>query len=302
MSVFADRLLLLCLFVIAGNLTIPPGVSLRGTYRAVPSHSMANKAKWQGQSLRDGSILIPTGGRGSNGCNSTTDDLDCMTAFITITQNAAVQGLVVYYAEQETTAQPVPYPWTFRLGGIFDQHYSNNAALMDVEVIGSWNCIAAVQAGRHYIARVQGQPLNIGVFVDKIYDIGRIEDVHFVADFSQAAPLIYHQTTFGRAFIFGRSDWEYVFNTFAYAYAVGYQFIARSQGGTNGNFLGIGADASNNVSVLVEQSHPYGILITNGEFTSFCDQGVHNSAHPHHFCRPHTPSIAPVHVRTLASD
>ena len=64
------------LFVIAGNLTVPPGVSLRGTYRAVPSHSMANKAKWQGQSLRDGSILIPTGGRGSN---CTVHSVHCCT-------------------------------------------------------------------------------------------------------------------------------------------------------------------------------------------------------------------------------
>ncbi len=32
---------------------------------------------------------------------------------------------------------------------------------------------------RHYIARIQGQPLNIGVFIDSTYDIGRIENVHF---------------------------------------------------------------------------------------------------------------------------
>lgn len=74
--------------------------------------------------------------------------------------------------------------------------------------------------------------------------------------FSQAAPLIYHQTTFGRAFVFGRADWEYVLNTFAYGYAVGYHFINRPEGSTNGNFAGIGADACNNASILVEQLHP----------------------------------------------
>jgi hypothetical protein len=79
-------------------------------------------------------------------------------------------------------------------------------------------------------ARVQGQPLNIGIFVDQIEDIGRVEDVHFVPWFSESPPLIYHQTTFGRAFIFGRADWEYVFNTFAYAYAIGYHFVNRPTG------------------------------------------------------------------------
>jgi len=39
----------------------------------------------------------------------------------------------------------------------------------------------------------------------------------------------------------------------------------------NGNFLGIGADLMTNASVLVEQSQPMGLLITNGEFTAFCD-------------------------------
>ena len=40
------------------------------------------------------------------------------------------------------------------------------------------------------------------------------------------------------AFVFGRSDWEYVFNTFAFAYAIGYHFIERETGSMNGNFLG----------------------------------------------------------------
>ena len=36
-------------------------------------------------------------------------------------------------------------------------------------MLGCWNCVAAVYAGRHYIARVQGQALNVGVFVDRTH-------------------------------------------------------------------------------------------------------------------------------------
>lgn len=225
------------LYVLAGQLTIPPGVSLTGSYRIVPSHDLRGH-----QSITDGTVLIPTGGRGSIGCKpdpeSVEPDLDCTDAFITIAENALVQGLVVWYKEQERVATPVPYPWTFYLGDpkkVYNSGSSaDNAAIMDVEVLGCWNCIAAVEAHRHYIARIQGHPINIGVFVDATYDIGRIEDVHFNPWYSDGHPFYWWQTTHGRAFIFGRSDWEYVFNTFAFAYAIGYHFIQRETGSMNG--------------------------------------------------------------------
>lgn len=245
------------LYRFSGNLTVPSGVTLRGSYQTVPSHDLRSH-----QRPDDGTVLIPTGGRGEP-C-----DINCTSAFISLPANAGVKGLVIWYDEQETVQLPVPYPWTFFLKGA-------NAWVQDVEMLGSWNGIAAVAAHRHYIARVQGQPISIGVFVDETYDIGRIEDVHFNPWFSSSSPFVHYQTTHGRAFVFGRSDWEYVFNTFAFGYAIGYHFIERGTGSMNGNFVGIGMDLATNASVQVEQSQPYGILITNGEFTAFCDAPSH---------------------------
>jgi hypothetical protein len=82
--------------------------------------------------------------------------------------------------------------------------------------------------------------MNVGVFVDQTYDIGRIEvtanragrpasgcgsrafcqDVHFNPWYSVDTGFMSWQVTRGRAFVFGRSDWEYVFNTFAFACAL----------------------------------------------------------------------------------
>ena len=59
------------------------------------------------------------------------------------------------------------------------------------------------------------------------------------------------QTTYGRGFVFARSDWEYILNTFSFAYAIGYHFIESSTGAMNGNFVGIGADYCCNVSILM---------------------------------------------------
>jgi hypothetical protein len=67
------------------------------------------------------------------------------------------------------------------------------------------------------------------------------------------------------AFEFGRTDWEYVLNTFCFGAKVGYKFVQTPHGTVNGNFLGIGADWCER-AILVEQSQGPGLLITNGEF------------------------------------
>jgi hypothetical protein len=72
----------------------------------------------------------------------------------------------------------------------------------------------------------------------------------------------------GEAFIFGRTDWQYVLNTFCYGYNIGYKFIQTKAGVCNGNFLGIGADDCY-TALEVEQCSPIGLLISNGEFVSF---------------------------------
>jgi hypothetical protein len=110
--------------------------------------------------------------------------------------------------------------------------------------------------------------LRRGVYVDSIYDIGRIENVHFNPWWSTKPKLFQWQMQNGEAFIFARTDWQYVFNTFCFGYNVGYKFAKTKAGVCNGNFLGIGADDCY-TAVLVEDSAPFGILISNGEFVSF---------------------------------
>ena len=38
--------------------------------------------------------------------------------------------------------------------------HGNNAAVTDIECLNCWNAVRAVAAARHYIARIQGQPIN----------------------------------------------------------------------------------------------------------------------------------------------
>ena len=237
-------------YLLAQALTIPDGVTLRGSYTCVPSH-VGLKQHGGSQPGDDGTALFVTADRGH----------EDGTPFLTINTNSSVAGLTIYYPEQVVDDVPVAYPWTIAMRG-------KNPAVFDVELLNPYQGIDASKNERHNVRNITGQPIRRGLWVDAIYDIGRIENVHFNPWWNSHGKVYQFQTENGEAFIFGRADWEYVLNTFAFGYHTGYKFVHTPTGECNGNFLGIGADDCNR-AVLVEQSAPYGLLIANAEFTSF---------------------------------
>ena len=237
-------------YLLKGTLNIPNGVSLRGSFSCVPSHN-GIRDRGQPKPGEDGSALFVTAGEGREEGQP----------LLTLNTNSSVSGLTVYYPNQVLDGKPVPYPWAIAMRG-------KNPAAFHLELLNPYQGIDASHNERHNIRNITGQPLRRGIWVDAIYDIGRIENVHFNPWWNSHGAVYQWQTANGEAFIFGRADWEYVLNTFCFGYRVGYKFIETNTGKCNGNFLGIGADDCNR-AVLVEQSAPYGLLIANGEFTSF---------------------------------
>ena len=237
-------------YLFRGHLNVPPAVTLRGVWESVPSHNGIRDAGLP-KPTDDGTTLLVTEGAGS----------EDGTPFITLNTNSTLKGVVLYYPDQNPAEVPQPYPWAIALRG-------KNPAVLDVELLNPFQGIDATHNERHLIRNVQGQPLRRGIYVDSIYDIGRIENVHFNPWWSLQPKVRQWQMDNGEAFIFGRSDWQYVLNTFCFGYRVGYKFVESKTGVCNGNFLGVGADDCQR-AVLVEQSAPMGLLITNGEFVSF---------------------------------
>ena len=231
-------------------LYIPEGVTLRGSFGCVASHT-GMRDHGQTKPGDDGTVLLVTAGRGNEDGKP----------FITLNTNSSLAGLTIYYPNQVTDAAPIAYPWSIAMRG-------KNPAAFDLELLNPYQGIDASNNERHNVRNICGQPLRRGILVDAIYDIGRIENVHFNPWWNGRSAVYQWQTQNGEAFIFGRADWEYVLNTFCFGYHVGYKFVRTGTGECNGNFLGIGADDCNR-AVLVEQSAVYGLLITNGEFTSF---------------------------------
>ena len=237
-------------YFFAGHLNVPAAVTLRGIWESVPSHVGIRDAGGD-KPTDDGTTFLVTESAGQ----------EEGPAFLTLHDNSTLKGVVLYYPRQDPAAEPQAYPWAIALRG-------KNPAVLAVELLNPYNGIDASQNERHLIRDVQGQPLRRGVLVDAIYDIGRIENVHFNPWWSQKPRLYQWQKEHGEAFTFARSDWQYVFNTFCFGYHTGYKFIKTGTGVCNGNFLGIGADDCD-TAVQVDDCATMGLLISNGEFTSF---------------------------------
>jgi hypothetical protein len=237
-------------YFFAGHLNVPNAVTLAGMWQSVPAHN-GIRNRGLPKPTDDGTTFLITEGAGR----------EDGPAFITLNTNSTLKGVVLYYPKQNVDDVPDPYPWAIAMRG-------KNPAVLAVEMLNPYNGIDATRNERHLIRDVHGQPIRRGVLVDSIYDIGRIENVHFNPWWSMKPKLFRWQMEHGEAFIFGRSDWQYVYNTFCFGYNIGYKFIKSKAGLCNGNFLGIGADDCY-TALVVEQCAPFGLLITNGEFVSF---------------------------------
>ena len=244
-----------------GHLVLRKGVHLSGMSLAPRSWEPAT-----------GSILLPTEGRND----------EQAPAFIEMRSSTALAGLTIYYPEQ-TVDDIRPYPFTIQIRAdpADARDVSFDATVENVTLINSYNGIRTgpTENGRHRLVRINGCVLRRGILVEGTGDIGRIENVQFHSHF-WAHPAFagnwdkvfaWMQANL-EAFSFGRTDWEYVHNTFVFPARVGYRFFESRgagdwSGACNGQFSGIGADACD-TCVLVESIQPQGLLITNGEFNS----------------------------------
>ena len=249
---------------IEGTLTIPPSVTLEGTWRAPatvhkyhaetdepmveldrPGAQVPELDEFQIGPELTGSVLFALAGKGE----------EDGTPFIMLHTNSTLKGVTIFYPEQTKTNPPIAYPWTVASAG------ADNCAIIDVLMVNPYQAVDFGNrvAGRHYIRGLYAQALRRGLYVDRCLDIGRLENIHFWPFWTAAdedSPVAEYTQEHGEAFIFGRSDWQYVSNCFAISYNVGMRFIrSKDEGpyGGGGNYLltQSGADMCN-IAVLVE--------------------------------------------------
>ena len=246
------------LYRLEASLTVPPGVTLCGASGGVPhsEHPI-------------GTVLLAVGGRGQADGEP----------LVTLKPNAVVRNLIIHYPEQNL-AEVAPYPWSIRADGelcqIRDLTLTNPYQALD---LGSrWNEL-------HLVRNVFACPLKIGVYIDQCTDIGRIENVHFNPNFWTRMALkpgfpggdikaYLEQNLVG--FKIGKTDWEFISNSFVIFPRIGFHFDDFGHGPGNAVITQSGSDIGP-VAVQVDRSQPHaGVQFANAQFMSTLVVGPNN--------------------------
>lgn len=246
-------------YLIATHLKVPRSVTLEGVWRAPPTVDAYHDPADPSGPLLSGSVLLAVEGAGD----------EDGTPFVQLSTNSTLKGLTIFYPDQTKTNPPVPYPWTVQSAG------ADNPAIVDVLMVNPYQAVdfGTRVAGRHHIRNLYAQPLRRGVFVDRCYDVGRLENIHLWPFWTAAdpdSPVAEFMLEQGEAFILGRADWEYVTNCFAIGYKVGMRFVvSQAEGGLGGggNYLltQSGADCCD-IAVLVEETQGHaGVSFSNSQ-------------------------------------
>lgn len=227
-------------------INVPAGVTLAGVWEA-PHHV----------NFQSGTLILAYAGK-----NKESDP-----PLIKLNASSTLKGVSIYYPEQ--TIPAIPYPWTIQIEGV-------HCNVIDVTLSNPYKAIdfGTYPNELHHARNVFGCPLKVGVFIDRCTDIGRVENVHFNPNFwtridngqkIDGNKLVDYLLANCVAFDIGRSDWEYILNTFSFGCKIGFRFFRSQYGECNGNFLGNGVDWST-TAIRVEQCQTPGLLFTNGEF------------------------------------
>jgi hypothetical protein len=227
-------------FMIRGHLTIPTEVTLEGMWRG-PARGYVKK----------GSVLLAVEGKG---------DADG-TPFISMNRDSTLRGMVIHYPEQIDENPPLAYPWTVRGNG-------ENNTVVDVLMTNPYQAIdfGTNECARHLVSKFYAQALYRGIWVDQCYDIGRIEDAHIWPFWKISEKLMGFSKEKGVAFVFGKTDWEMVSNSFCISYNVGFLFKEFKHGPGNVMITQSGSDIGPG-AVRVESSQTHaGVTFNNCQF------------------------------------
>lgn len=234
------------------SLTIPGHVTLKGGYGG----------------MRRGLRLWQDAPRGSLLHVHTTDD------FIRMSHNSILDGVEIYYPDQKTEGEPEPYGWTISMPP--NQH---GATIRNVCCPNPYQFIFA-NADGFLIDGVQGYPLSVGIFLGRIADVPRINNVHFNpnvwADIQES--LYEWVLANGTAIKMTGVDEFMINNLFAFGYLRGIWFDEYVDEpeftGSYGSINNFGFDAIQEGILIGERgvSNRHGLSLNNGRIIPFVGQ------------------------------
>lgn len=233
---------------LAGNLTVPTGVELRGIHE-VPHHTMG-----------EGSMLHVTGGKGSPTGRAT----------IALKPKSLLRGLTFHYPEQ-TYRSPAAYPYLVQGQGA-------DVSIVDITATNVYQYVDLFthRCDRHYLDYVSGAPLMMGIRVGGGARDGTVRNTQFNPHYwartrepgkpTGAGWKIFwtYQKENLDAFVFGHCEREVQFQNFVYGSLYGIHLLRENGKGPSGIILGHGTDGSK-VSALIDGLGEKGMDFINAE-------------------------------------
>ena len=210
------------------QLRIPKGVTIRGDW----------KKPVKGQPI-EGTILMAYYGRGQAD--------DGSNAFITMRSASAIMDIAIWYPEQLPN-EIVQYPNTIQFGGpnYFGNEFCN---VKNVTLVNAYRGIVFYQGGGTCptINGVYGSPLSLGVEIDRIVDIGRIEHCDFSPMYWIGSKLDNSPDSSNTAYknylyenatgvVMRRNDWSYTTYLTVEGYNKGFHAVQSLQSDGNGGY------------------------------------------------------------------
>ena len=248
-------------YAVKGVLSIPEGVTLEGVWRG-PHTSQLDK----------GSTLCAFAGR----------DHEDAAPFVSLKTGSTIKGVTIFYPEQKV-GDIHPYPWTIQGQG---QHYN----VIDTTIANAYNGIdcGTYHNEGHHLRNVLMCAVHQGVLIDQCTDIGRLENVHihnvywwrvpppYRLTAEQAKALEEYTKAHLKGFLIGRTDWEFISNSFVIWAQVGFHFLSRERGPGNVLVTQSGSDLGP-LAVRVDQLQPHaGVAFENCQFMSGLEIGPAN--------------------------
>jgi hypothetical protein len=232
-----------------GPLVVPGHVALKGGYGGMRrGHKLWDEAP-------RGSILYVTG-EGD---------------FITMSHNSLLDGVEIFYPNQVTAGEPVPYGWT-----IVIPPHQHGVTIRNVACANPYQFIYA-QADGFLIDGVQGYPLFKGIRLGRVADVPRINNVHFNPNvFPSLSPSLREWVqTHASCLDMDMVEEFMVHNFFGYGYLRGVWFTGNvgdpALPGSYGSINNFGFDAVME-GILIESkgiSGRQGLSLSNGRIIPF---------------------------------
>ncbi len=205
-------------YVVRGHLDIPIGVCLRGEWQTPGA----------GGPVR-GTLLMAYGGRGQDDPPRKSPTLPGhLASLITVNKSAALRDVAIWYPEQEA-ATITPYPSAVLISG-------NYATVEDVTLVNAYRGVACAEDGDascFNIRGIYGSPLSVGVEIDNVADVGRLQRIAFSPYFWATSGLPGSPRTadaagvwianHGIGILMRRNDWSYGNDIAVTGYAIGFE-------------------------------------------------------------------------------